>query len=266
MNTKTYIFNLDYGNRQKEKDFIKQILINFDESIVSGCGICVNNNPYNFEFLLYVSLSKLDNEFEKFIEDNFKDKKRVYNYFLGDIFRFFFQKGYNIVSINNEMEVDAVITEEGNNIFLFDSKDIMNQKFNDNTKRQNKKKIFLSHTSEDKCEVDNIFNEFQKAEISVWYDKYEINLGDSISDKIDEGLKSSDIGIICISKKFLNSNWAKTELNYFLQKRLNTGEKTFIVLNFDVPHNELPALLQDYKYLNYFEEGIEPLIKLIKNS
>ena len=44
-----------------------------------------------------------------------------------------------------------------------------------------------------------IFNEFQKSQISAWYDKYEIEPGDSITEKINQGLDESDIGIICIS-------------------------------------------------------------------
>ena len=46
MDTKIYIFSLDYGKRSEEKMFIKDILRNFDEDTVVGCGIFVNNNPY----------------------------------------------------------------------------------------------------------------------------------------------------------------------------------------------------------------------------
>ena len=49
MDTKIYIFSLDYGKRSEEKMFIKDILRNFDEDTVVGCGIFVNNNPYALE-------------------------------------------------------------------------------------------------------------------------------------------------------------------------------------------------------------------------
>ena len=36
MDTKIYIFSLDYGKRSEEKMFIKDILRNFDEDTVSS--------------------------------------------------------------------------------------------------------------------------------------------------------------------------------------------------------------------------------------
>ena len=52
METKKYIFSLDYGNRMEEKEFIKAVLREFDSNTLVGCGIFVNNNPYNFEFYI----------------------------------------------------------------------------------------------------------------------------------------------------------------------------------------------------------------------
>ena len=59
MDTKIYIFSLDYGKRSEEKMFIKDILRNFDEDTVVGCGIFVNNNPYALELLFYVSIENI---------------------------------------------------------------------------------------------------------------------------------------------------------------------------------------------------------------
>ena len=58
MDTKIYVFSLDYGKRSEEKEFIKAILREFDKDTVVGCGIFVNNNPYCLELLLYVSMKK----------------------------------------------------------------------------------------------------------------------------------------------------------------------------------------------------------------
>ena len=67
MDTKIYIFSLDYGKRSEEKMFIKDILRNFDEDTVVGCGIFVNNNPYALELLFYVSIEKDVARFEEFL-------------------------------------------------------------------------------------------------------------------------------------------------------------------------------------------------------
>ncbi|MFR3116786.1 MAG: toll/interleukin-1 receptor domain-containing protein [[Clostridium] symbiosum] len=41
--------------------------------------------------------------------------------------------------------------------------------------------IFLSHTSIDKPFVEKLARDLQRLGISVWYDKYEIKFGESLS-------------------------------------------------------------------------------------
>lgn len=270
MDTKIYIFSLEYGNRKEEKNFIKDILRTFDEDTVVGCGIFVNNNPYNFEFLLYVSIAKDIEKFENFIKTKYNKKKRIFNYFTQDIIEKAFRRGYNIRTFIDERTVDMMISEEADDTFLFPDKEILNQRFGGETEVNKFQKVFLSHSSKDKKVIDQIFNEFQKSEISAWYDKYEIEAGDSITDKINEGLKNSDIGIICISNNFLNasSGWTKSELNYFIQRRMSSNsDKKFIILNLDVEHKDLPPLVQDYRYIDYQEaDAIEQLIRVLKKQ
>ncbi len=269
MDTKMYIFSLDYGKRMQEKEFIKTILREFDTNTLVGCGIFVNNNPYALEFLFFASLAKEVDRFDCFIKEHFSEKKRIFNYFLDDIFLYFLQKGYNGITFVDAEEVDNVITEEANWIFLFPCKDAMKKVWKTNHELDKNFRVFLSHSSKDKEIVDTIFDEFQKSEIGVWYDKYQIEPGDSITEKINQGLDESDIGIICISNNFLNgtSGWTKSELNYFVQRRMRNPNKSFIILNFDVPHDELPPLIQDYKYIDYREkDAIDSLINALRKK
>ena len=85
METKKYIFSLDYGNRMEEKEFIKAVLREFDSNTLVGCGIFVNNNPYCLELLFFASLEKDTDRFEDFMKKHFNDKQRVFNYFFDDI-------------------------------------------------------------------------------------------------------------------------------------------------------------------------------------
>lgn len=272
MKLKKYIFSLDYGNRMQEKEFIKDILNNFDKESLVGCGIFVNNNPYSFEFLLFLSFEKGADRFDDFIKSKYNNKKRLFNYFIGDIFSSFLTRGYNVTTFVDAESVDMAITDGVNGIFEFPSKAVFDSVWKSNIKDYKIKRVFLSHSSRDKYIVDDIFNELQRCEVCAWYDKYEIEPGDSITDKINEGLDESDIGIICISKNFLDSasGWTKSELNFFVQRRMKNPNKTFIIVNFDVPHDELPPLVQDYRYIDYREEGainilVNALKKRLKN-
>ena len=41
--------------------------------------------------------------------------------------------------------------------------------------------------------------------------------------------------------------------------------KYFVIVNFDVPHDELPPLVQDYKYIDFGEvDAIEILVNTLK--
>jgi len=63
--------------------------------------------------------------------------------------------------------------------------------------------VFISHASEDKNEiVKKLAHELQKAELSVWYDEFELKVGDSLSKSIDIGLSKSRFGIVILSKHF----------------------------------------------------------------
>lgn len=269
MDTKTYIFSLDYGNRSEEKKFIKEVLRSFDTDTLVGCGIFVNNNPYSLEFLFFTSLVKELDRFDNFIKEHYNGKKRIFNYFLDDIFQAFVQRGYNGATFVDADEVDEIITDRENQIFLFPCKENLNRNWGGNGEMYIKSKVFLSYSSKDKEIVDKIFDEFQKNEICAWYDKYEIVPGDSITDKINEGLDESDIGIICISNNFLNgsSGWTKSELNFFVQRRMRNPEQSFIILNFDVSHDELPPLVQDYKYIDFNDkDAMDVLINTLRKK
>lgn len=266
MDTKIYIFSLDYGNRCTEREFVKEMLRNFDENSLTGCGIFVNNNPYRLDLLLYVSVLDGIERFEDFIKQKFGYKRRVFNYFMEDIINTLIQSGYNFVTFLDEESVDRVMTEESNSVFLFPDKKILENIWG-GVETKKVSRVFLSHSSKDKKIIDDIFNVFQINEISAWYDKYEIEVGDSITEKINQGLDESDIGIICISKNFLDSNsgWAQGELNYFIQRRMRNPDKYFIIVNIDVPYDELPPLVQDYKYIDFAkDDAMEILVDTLK--
>lgn len=109
-----YIFSLDYSERIKEKVFIKDILKRYDYNTLVGCGLFVNNNPYNPEMLLFASFKKGADDFESFIKSNYPSKRRIFNYFIDDIFESFQSRGYNSATFIDEAEVDSIITDDPN--------------------------------------------------------------------------------------------------------------------------------------------------------
>jgi hypothetical protein len=61
-------------------------------------------------------------------------------------------------------------------------------------------RIFISHSSSDKSFVSVLARELRAFDLGIWYDSWEIAAGDSIVDKVFEGLRESDTLLIVLSQ------------------------------------------------------------------
>jgi hypothetical protein len=85
--------------------------------------------------------------------------------------------------------------------------------------------IFLCHASEDKSAVVRpLASAFERDGFSVWLDEAEIAWGDSITSKVNEGLKLSRYVVVVLSRAFLAKNWPKQELWAVLSIEARTGQ------------------------------------------
>jgi hypothetical protein len=75
---------------------------------------------------------------------------------------------------------------------------------------------FLSHSSKDKPFIRQLAADLTREGITVWLDEQMIRVGDSITDKISQGLAESDYFLIALSDNSTQSEWVKKELNQAL--------------------------------------------------
>jgi hypothetical protein len=60
--------------------------------------------------------------------------------------------------------------------------------------------VFICHASEDKNEfVEPLARELDRMGLYVWYDEFQLNIGDSLRESIDEGLSESHFGAVVLS-------------------------------------------------------------------
>ena len=99
MDLLTYVFKGSYVNRKKDKSFIKNVLSIFNRDEITGVGIKVNNNPWEFEVFIFITIDTNYLKRERFTEwvKQFDNKYSLHNIFLGDV-----SKGGNIVTFINE--------------------------------------------------------------------------------------------------------------------------------------------------------------------
>lgn len=258
---KAYVFELDYGARSREIPFITTLLAKFDRKSLVGIVLIVNNNPYSFEFYLYLNFAKRSGEFEKWLRTNYPDRARHYNLFVGDVIAASSKKRFNMVANPPDELFPLLLTPEGDGtLFLFPERNAIDY----GAREQFKPDVFLSYSSKDRSLVDRVFESLQQREVTAWYDKYEIKAGDSISEKINDGLKRSGFGVLFLSSHYLDghSGWPLAEMNYFFQNRMAT-KTPFLLFNVDLAHDELPPLLRDFKYIKNNKAASQSLLMLL---
>jgi tetratricopeptide (TPR) repeat protein len=113
-------------------------------------------------------------------------------------------------------------------------------------------RCFLSYNSKDKKFVAKLGKDLLRNGIDVWFDEWEIQAGDSITGKISEGLKISNIFLIVMSTNSMKSNWVKEELRTALYRRVNDQNFRIIpLLHKKCAIQELSMLLHDLSFIDF---------------
>jgi hypothetical protein len=74
--------------------------------------------------------------------------------------------------------------------------------------------VFLSHASEDKATVAlPLAQALQDRGVSVWLDKAELRIGDSLRRRIDRGIRSSRFAAVVLSEAYFSKGWPQYELD-----------------------------------------------------
>lgn len=116
-----------------------------------------------------------------------------------------------------------------------------------------KPKIFISHTKKDKPFVRQLVSMLKKDGIDTWFDEVEIKIGESIHQKVNEGLKQSDFFAVVLSKSSIQSKWVQEELSSAssMEKYNSSG---IYVLPIQIEECDIPPLLLDRRYANFKDD------------
>ena len=102
------------------------------------------------------------------------------------------------------------------------------ESMNDSDDRYIEYDVFISHASEDKDSVVRpLANALASRGLKVWFDEFELKIGDSLRRKIDRGLAKSKFGIVVLSRDFIRKGWTNYELDGIISKA-NTGEQVLL--------------------------------------
>lgn len=113
--------------------------------------------------------------------------------------------------------------------------------------------VFLSHSHKDKPFARKLTADLRHAGHIVWIDEAEILVGDSLVEKIREGIDSVDFVAAILSVTSIDSEWVKKELDLASNREID--EKRVVVLPILLDDVELPGFLKGKSYANFKEEG-----------
>jgi hypothetical protein len=124
--------------------------------------------------------------------------------------------------------------------------------------------VFISYSHSDKAVVTRLAAHMIKRNAQVWVDTWELSVGDSIIQRVQEAITSSDALLVVLSKTSVQSEWCKKEINSGLMRELE--EKRVVVLPVIIEDCEIPLFLKDKLYADLrkdFDSGIDSIMDAI---
>ncbi len=128
---------------------------------------------------------------------------------------------------------------------------------------------FISHATEDKdALVRPLAEKLRGLGFSVWYDEFQLKVGDSLRRSIDKGLARSRFGIVVLSPAFFAKNWPQYELDGLVAKEM-AGSKVILPLWHKISKDELigysPSLADKFA-LNTATYSIDELARELADA
>jgi len=132
--------------------------------------------------------------------------------------------------------------------------------------------VFISHASEDKDEIVRpLAVKLQSMGLKVWYDEFELKIGDSLRRKIDKGLANSQFGIVVLSTAFISKGWTNYELDGIVTKAIS-GQQVILPIWYNITKQQVidysPSLadkLARNTAINTIEEIADEIYEVVKS-
>lgn len=99
--------------------------------------------------------------------------------------------------------------------------------------------VFISHATEDKdAVVRPLAHALDELGLTVWYDEFELHVGDSLRRKIDSGISRSRFGIVVLSHAFFSKSWPQYELDGLVTMAVS-GKQVILPLWHEISKDEV---------------------------
>lgn len=116
-------------------------------------------------------------------------------------------------------------------------------------------KVFISYSHKDEAFADMLVEDLREADIEVWIDQDAIEPGQSIAQRINQGLASTDYVLILVSSAFLNSNWTTSESSAAIVAATDSQRENLIPLLLEDVWNDVPPLIKHRLFVDFRKQA-----------
>lgn len=127
------------------------------------------------------------------------------------------------------------------------------------------KKVFLSHNYADKPFVRKLAIDLENHGVRCWLDEAEILVGDSLIQKIREGIDEADFFAVILSPNSINAPWVVNELDVAMNLQIYNKVKILPIMlkDCELPNFLIGKLYADFKNEYEYEKSLQKLLKSI---
>ncbi len=124
--------------------------------------------------------------------------------------------------------------------------------------------IFISYSHTDKDFVDELAAHLVSKKAHVWLDRWELCVGDSLVDRIQEAMDDAHAIIVVLSSASVQSEWCRRELSSGILRELESRE--VLVLPVLKEKCDIPLFLRGKVYADFrhtFEQGFKDVLEAL---
>lgn len=122
-------------------------------------------------------------------------------------------------------------------------------------------RVFISHSSVDKPVVKQLALDLEKLGYKVWFDQWELRVGDNILNELEEGIDQAGFVIVVLSRAAADSEWVDREWKYKHQEEIERNQT--VILPVRIEECRLPKHLTNKRFsdLAEYPTGLADLVR-----
>lgn len=125
--------------------------------------------------------------------------------------------------------------------------------------------VFISYNTQDRPFAGRLAEDLRSFGLTVWWDQWEMAVGDSLIEKVQEGISRSSWLAVVLSPQSVASGWVRRELAAALAQEI--GTQRVFVLPVLVADCQIPPFLADKIYADFrssYRTGLQSLLRRLE--